>query len=231
MGNLASRRSVPENTGIHLNNKETGPPSLIRGSKSKHVGKLNLHGAVGQDFFFQDSAAAALLLSFFSAPRNFIALGSVSSHATKRTRASQIIRAVRRNGGLSPRDSQSVKKNIRTQKKNRDTFRESRCGFRPLFSELGDIRAGKFFYFPTSAPRPPTRSTPLPLTPARGHPPARASAPAAFDSEFAPQPTAISRLCNEIEGGGGWSWGGSAPFPLSPSSRRDLIRLRRPEPP
>lgn len=125
MGNLASRRSVPENTGIHLNNKETGPPSLIRGSKSKHVGKLNLHGAVGQDFFFQDSAAAALLLSFFSAPRNFIALGSVSSHATKRTRASQIIRAVRRNGGLSPRDSQSVKKNTHTKKKSRHISGES----------------------------------------------------------------------------------------------------------
>lgn len=164
-------------------------------------------------FFFSKIPPPRCYFHFFLS-LGILSLSEASPCTQPHTRAHQIIRAVKRNGGLSPCDSQSVKK-IRTQK-NRATFRESRCGFRPLFSELGDIRAGKFFYFPTSATRPPTHSTPLPLTPARGHPPARASAPAAFDSEFAPQPTAISRLCNEIEGGGGAGVGGVRPLPFEP---------------
>lgn len=102
-----------------MNNKETGPPSLIRGSKSKHVGKLNLHGAVGQDcelrVFFSKIPPPRCYFHFFLS-LGILSLSEASPCTQPHTRAHQIIRAVRRNGDLSPCDSQSVKKNTHTKK-------------------------------------------------------------------------------------------------------------------
>lgn len=73
--------------------------------------------------------------------------------------------------------------------------------FWPLFFDLAllwEIQDEKFFilFFRRSQQFPPP-PTPLPLTLARGHPPVDGTIPAAFDTEFALQPTAISWFCNK----------------------------------
>lgn len=57
-----------------------------------------------------------------------------------------------------------------------------------------------YFVLPAFSAAIPTtpHPTPLLLTLARGHPPADGTIPAAFDTEFALQPTAISWFCNKL---------------------------------
>lgn len=74
------------------------------------------------------------------------------------------------------------------------------CGFDPCFLTLHYSEKSKLkssLFCSSGALRSSFPPTPLPLTLARGHPPVDGTIPAAFDTEFALQPTAISWFCNK----------------------------------
>lgn len=74
------------------------------------------------------------------------------------------------------------------------------CGFDPCFLTLHYSEKSKLkssLFCSSGAFRSSFPPTPLPLTLARGHPPVDGTIPAAFDTEFALQPTAISWFCNK----------------------------------
>lgn len=74
------------------------------------------------------------------------------------------------------------------------------CGFDPCFLTLHHSEKSKLkssLFCSSAALRSSFPPTPLPLTLARGHPPVDGTIPAAFDIEFALQPTAISWFCNK----------------------------------
>lgn len=74
------------------------------------------------------------------------------------------------------------------------------CGFDLCFLTLHYSEKSKLkssLFCSSGALRRPFPPTPLPLTLARGHPPVDGTIPAAFDTEFALQPTAISWFCHK----------------------------------
>lgn len=77
------------------------------------------------------------------------------------------------------------------------------CGFDPCFltlhyCEKSKLESSLFCSSGILCSHSPHHPTPLLLTLARGHPPADGTIPAAFDTEFALQPTAISWFCNKL---------------------------------
>lgn len=207
-------KQIPGNTRINLKNKETRWPALILDLRGKHVWKIERTRRARPRLQIEGFVClqlGAVSLSFFCSER---ACGFLSLLCT--VSACTLISRVRR-GNSELRKGQTVTfvcdsglkwDMMRAAQSGLHAYARSpararlgcHCGIDPCFltphySEKSKLKSSLFCS--SGALRGSFPPTPLPLTLARGHPPVDGTIPAAFDTEFALQPTAISWFCNK----------------------------------